>query len=65
METGNNVNGDSELAPALEPSEETLREKYGNILGNTSFYIRPVRMNTRQFERRNDYSTIYHNNQQI
>jgi hypothetical protein len=61
LEIGNNVNGDAELAPALQPSEETLREKYGNILRNTSFYIRPVRMNVRHFERRNDYSIIDHN----
>lgn len=56
VEAGIQTNGDSELASALQPSEETLREKYGNTLGNIAFYIRPVRMNVSQFERRNDYS---------
>lgn len=39
----NNVNGrDAELAPALDPNMEiTLREKYGDRIERTVFYIRP------------------------
>jgi hypothetical protein len=37
-----NINGsDAELAPTLEPCEIMLREKYGEKLKHTSFYIRP------------------------
>jgi hypothetical protein len=37
----NNVNGfDPELAPALQPSNETLRELYEGRYNKTSFYIR-------------------------
>ena len=38
----NNVNGrDAELAPALDPNEMTLRDKYGENISNKAFYIRP------------------------
>jgi len=39
----NNINGrDAELAPALDPNAEiTLREKYGDRIERTVFYIRP------------------------
>jgi len=56
VEVGNNVNGHAELAPALQPSEETLREKYGNNYDYVAFYIRPVVGPNRQFVRLNDYS---------
>jgi hypothetical protein len=37
----NNINGrDAELAPALEPSNLTLLQKYENNYKQTSFYIR-------------------------
>ena len=37
----NNQNGrNSELAPALEPSDITLREKYNNIPYTVAFYVR-------------------------
>ena len=37
----NNQNGrDAELAPALEPSDTTLREKYNNIPYTVAFYVR-------------------------
>ena len=35
---------DAELAPALEESEWTLRDFYGNTHKTTSFYIRKFRM---------------------
>jgi hypothetical protein len=39
----NNVNGrDPELAPALEISDKTIREKYENVYKQTAFYIRLV-----------------------
>ena len=39
----NNVNGrDAELAPALEISDKTIREKYENVYKQTAFYIRLV-----------------------
>ena len=46
-ETGqfNNIYGhDAELAPALEESDRTLSELYGNRYQSTSFYIRKFRM---------------------
>jgi hypothetical protein len=37
----NNINGfNPELAPALEPSEITIREKYEGRYNQTAFYIR-------------------------
>ena len=56
VEAGNNINGDAELAPALQPSEETLEEKYGNNYKSVAFYIRPVYGNDRIFIRTNDYT---------
>lgn len=56
VEAGNNINSDAEMAPALEPSEETLREKYGNNYNCVAFYIRPVVGPNRLFLRSNDYS---------
>ena len=56
VEAGQNVNGDAELAPALEPSKETLREKYGNNYNYIAFYIRPVFGPNRRFIQSNDYS---------
>jgi hypothetical protein len=39
----NNINGrDAEMAPALEPVNETLREIYGNRHNNVAFYIRII-----------------------
>jgi len=41
----NNVNGfDPELAPPMEPSNTTIREKYGTRYDQVAFYIRPVRL---------------------
>jgi len=41
-----NVNGrDAELAPALECSDTTIREKYGDNYKYIAFYIRPVMLN--------------------
>jgi hypothetical protein len=43
IETGqfNNILGrDAESAPAIEPSDSKLREKYGTRVKNTAFYIR-------------------------
>jgi hypothetical protein len=38
-----NINGrDAELAPALIPYNETLREIYGNNYNNTAFYLRII-----------------------
>ena len=38
-----NVNGwEPELAPALEPSEKTLLEYFGDDLNYLSFYLRPI-----------------------
>lgn len=38
-----NINGrDAELAPALENSDLTIREKYDNRYKNIAFYIRPL-----------------------
>lgn len=45
IEAGNpdNINGhDSELAPAIEASDYTIREIYGNTYRNTAFYIRKI-----------------------
>jgi hypothetical protein len=45
IEAGNpdNINGhDAELAPALEPSNITIREFYENKHKNTAFYIRKI-----------------------
>jgi len=64
VEAGNNINGDAELAPALQPSQETLREKYGNNYNYVAFYIRPVYGPNRQFVRMNDYS-ISQNHQNL
>lgn len=39
----NNVNGrDAEVAPALENSDMTIREKLGNKYKYVAFYIRPI-----------------------
>ena len=43
IETGqfNNIVGrDAESAPAIEPSDSKLREKYGTRVNNIAFYIR-------------------------
>jgi len=56
VEACNNIHGDAELAPALQPSEETLEEKYGNNYKHIAFYIRPVYGNDRIFIRTNDYT---------
>jgi hypothetical protein len=56
VEAGNNVNGHAELAPALEPSQETLKDKYGNNYHYRAFYIRPIFGPNRIFQIRNDYS---------
>ncbi len=38
-----NLNGwEPELAPALEPSEKTLLEYFGDDLNYLSFYLRPI-----------------------
>lgn len=38
-----NINGwEPELAPALEPSEKTLLEYFGDDLNYLSFYLRPI-----------------------
>jgi len=38
-----NINGrDAELAPPLEPSEQTLEQIYGNRHSKTAFYIRLI-----------------------
>lgn len=45
IETGqfNNINGrNAELAPALVPLQETVRQIYGNRYKNTSFYLRII-----------------------
>ena len=39
----NNINGrNAELAPALVPLQETVRQIYGNRYKNTSFYLRII-----------------------
>ena len=49
----NNVNGrDAELAPALEYSVTTIREKFNNYK-QTAFYIRPVMRRRLSLERPN------------
>jgi hypothetical protein len=41
-----NVNGrDAEMAPILEPSPQTLRDKYGNNHSSVAFYIRAKNKN--------------------
>lgn len=59
VESGNNINGDAELGPALESSDMTLEEKYGNNnkWNYTAFYIRPIDRETSEFNIVNDYST--------
>jgi hypothetical protein len=57
VECGNNINGDAELAPALEPSELTLEEIYETRHNKVAFYVRPVIRETRQFTRRINYLT--------
>lgn len=52
VEAGNpyNINGcDAELAPALEYSDTTIREKYGDNYKQMSFYIRTVRLDVSSF----------------
>ena len=50
----NNVNGrDAELAPALEISDTTIREKYGDNYKQIAFYIRPVMMRRLSLEHPN------------
>lgn len=53
VQTGNNINGDAELAPAIEPSYDvTLEDKFGEFYNTykiISFYIRPVHPITREF----------------
>lgn len=56
IESGNNINGDAELAPVLYSSEESLEEKYGNTQSSIAFYIRPINPETKQFIRGIDYS---------
>jgi hypothetical protein len=56
VEAGNNENGNDEMAPALQPSEQTLEEKYGENYNFIAFYIRPVYGENRQFVRNIDYS---------
>lgn len=42
----NNINGvHAELAPALIPYDETLREIYGDRHNNTAFYLRIIQSN--------------------
>ena len=49
----NNVNGrDAELAPALEYSDTSIREKFNNYK-QTAFYIRPVMMSRLSLEQPN------------
>jgi hypothetical protein len=38
----NIIHRDAEMAPALEPSSETLLQVYGDRHATTAFYIRPV-----------------------
>ena len=54
--TCNNVNGDPELAPHLEYSQETLGEKFGSK--PVAFYVRPVDPNIGEFVRRTNYFTL-------
>lgn len=54
VECGNVANGDAELAPPIEPTHETIGEKFNPK--TTAFYIRPVNQITQQFIRSNDYS---------
>lgn len=51
---GNNINGDAELAPAIEPTHETVGEKFNPR--NTAFYIRPIDPITQEFIQKDDYS---------
>ena len=61
VESGNNINGDGELAPALEVSEKTLKDLYCNNYNNVSFYVRPTVCG--KFIKSNDYS-VYSYEQQ-
>ena len=47
VEAGNfdNINGrDAEMAPALQPSEYTLKDLYEHNYKNTAFYIRKIQL---------------------
>ena len=59
VDIDNNVNGQAELATAIEPrNNQTLKERYSNNYNNnyrTSLYIRPVNPTTREFIIQNIY----------
>ena len=61
----NNINGrDAELAPALEISDTTIREKYGNNYKQISFYIRIGMTQMSNIERLNLENIRNNNNYQ-
>lgn len=55
VETYKNEYVRAELAPALEPTAQTLMERYGTPMTVTAFYVRPVDPVTGTFERRSNY----------
>jgi hypothetical protein len=57
-----NINGDSEMGPAIENTNITIGEKFNPRFD--AFYIRPVISSTREFIRSNDYSIMSNNQQQ-
>ena len=60
VDIDNNVNGQAELARAIElRNNQTLKERYHINYNNnyqTAIYIRPVNLTTREFIIQNDYS---------
>ena len=64
VDIDNNVNGQAELARAIElRNNQTLKERYhlnynnnNNNNNQTAIYIRPVNQTTREFIIQNDYS---------
>jgi len=63
----NNVNGrDAEVAPALENSDMTIREKLGEGYKYVAFYIRPVLQSPMNFNQINvENSLVVENNNAI
>ena len=51
--SGNNINGDAELAPPISGTSEKFIDVFNPRY--TSFYIRPVHPITREFIRKNTY----------
>lgn len=57
VETYKNEHSPTELGAKLEPTTQTIMERYGNPMAVTAFYLRPVVPEIGQFVRQQDYRT--------